>query len=892
MSKKFFLIDGHSHSYRAYYALPPLSAPDGRPTNAVLGFVNILFKILREQKPDYIAVAFDCREASFRHVAYAEYKAQRKAMPEDLSHQIEIIKQIVDACNIPIVMKPGFEADDVIGTLAVRAAGRGIDVYIATNDKDSLQLLGEHVYRFDSAGNVYTADDLRKEKQIEPGQVVETMALSGDTSDNVPGVEGIGEKTALQLIQQFGTLENVLANIDKISGPKRKERLARDTEVARLSRKLVIIDTNVELGVDVDDCTRREYNAARLLDIFRDLGFRKHAADLSKDVEAAAPAAAPQDRDYHLVDTWEKFQGFLATLKQQKEFSFDLESTSTRPMEARIVGFSFSWREREGYYLPLLGPSGGVLPEKEVVDALKPILEDAKIGKLGQNLKYDSLVLRNAGISLQGIVFDTMIAAYLVDPGRLRNNLAELAMDFLGERKTRIGELIGKGKDQLSMNLVDINTVCRYASEDADTVWRLAAVLKPRLDELGEERLLREVELPLMQVLQEMEWNGVKIDVPFLQKMSKKISADLVEIEEEIKKQAGAEFNVASPKQVSKILFEKFGLTKSKKTTLGYSTSASVLEALSDQHDLPALVLKYRQLSKLKSTYIDSLPKMINKRTGRIHTSFNQTITSTGRLSSSDPNLQNIPIRTELGRDIRRAFIPSGPGAQILTADYSQVELRLLADMSEDPTLMAAFREDKDIHAFVASEIYGVELKDVTSDMRRKAKAVNFGIVYGLTPFGLSKGIGVSVGEAREFIDAYFRRYGKVKGYIDHVIAEARERAYVVTKLNRRRNIPTINSTNEQERRFAERIAINTVIQGSAADLIKVAMNNIYSRLISGGHAAKILLQIHDELVFEVPSAELLFARQLIEREMTNAFTLKVPIKVNIEVGPNWLEAK
>ncbi|HUW32729.1 MAG TPA: DNA polymerase I, partial [Planctomycetota bacterium] len=500
--------------------------------------------------------------------------------------------------------------------------------------------------------------------------------------------------------------------------------------------------------------------------------------------------------------------------------------------------------------------------------------------------------LRNAGVALRGTVFDTMIAAYLLDPGRLRNNLSELVMDFLGERKTRITQLIGTGKEQLSMNLVDVTTVCRYACEDADMVWRLAAVLRPKLAEQNLDRLLADVELPLMQVLAEMEFNGVKIDAPFLNEMSKNIGAELVEIENEIKKQAGPDFNVASPKQVSALLFEKFGLTKSKRTTLGYSTSASVLEALSNKHDLPALVLKHRQLSKLKSTYIDALPKMINKRTGRIHTSFNQTVTSTGRLSSSDPNLQNIPIRTELGRAIRKAFVPSAPDAVMLSADYSQIELRLLADLSEDPTLMAAFWQDKDIHAFVASQINGVALEDVTPDMRRKAKAVNFGIVYGLTPFGLSKGIGVSVEEARQFITAYFQRYSQVKRYIDSVIAEARERGYVLTKLNRRRNIPTINSTNDQERRFAERIAINTVIQGSAADLIKVAMNNIFSRLQSGGHATRILLQIHDELVFEVPKAELMFARPIIEREMTSAFALKVPIKVNIEAGPNWLEAK
>ena len=885
MPEKLFLIDGHSHSYRAYYALPPLSAPDGRPTNAVLGFTNILLKMLREQKPDYVAAVFDSREPSLRHGQYKDYKANRKAMPEDLAPQIELIKKVVEACNVPVLAKPGYEADDIIGTLAVQAAERGIDVYIATSDKDALQLLCDRIFRFDaSTGVAYSVEDLRREKGIEPEQVIEAMALSGDASDNVPGVEGIGEKTAIQLIQQFGTLENVLANVDKVPGPKRRERLLRDAETARLSRQLVTLDIAVDTGASVDDCRWAGYDAVKLMALFRELGFRKHIDDLSKEV-----VATPREANYHLVDTPEKFADFLRLLQAVREFSFDLESTSLRPMEARIVGFSFSWRDREAYYVPVQGPDNRVLPEAGVLAALTPILEDASVAKVGQNLKYDSLVLRNAGVRLNGIAFDTMIAAYLLDPGR-RVNLDDLAMDYLGEHKIRTAELLGRGKDQLTMNLVDVNLVCQYACEDADVAWRLKGVLEPKLAEMGLDRLLRELELPLMRVLEEMEWNGVRIDVPFLGEMSRRLGAEIASLEEQIQKEAGIQFNVSSPKQLSRVLFEKFGLTKSKRTTLGYSTNAGVLESLRNEHGLPGLVLRYRQLTKLKSTYIDALPRMINKRTNRIHTSFNQTVTSTGRLSSSDPNLQNIPVRTELGRAIRRAFVPSEANAMILSADYSQIELRVLADMSGDPVLMEAFREDKDIHAFVASQVFGVDLAAVTPEMRRKAKAVNFGIVYGLTPFGLSKGIGISLEEARQFIDEYFQRYGRVRQYIDETIASARERAWVVTKLNRRRNIPTINSTNDIERRFAERIAINTVIQGTAADLIKVAMNRIHEQLVSGGHATKLLLQIHDELVFEVPGEELLFARQLIEREMANAITLNVPTKVNIETGPNWLE--
>jgi len=888
MSKTFYLIDGHSHCYRAFYALPPLSAPDGTPTNAVLGFTNILFKILREQKPDYVAVAFDSKEKSFRHEKFEDYKANRKAMPDELSRQIEIIKEVVEACNIPMIAKPGFEADDILGTLARQASEQGLDVYLVTNDKDVLQLLGDHVFRFDATnGKVYGVEDLRNSKGIEPEQVVDVLALSGDSSDNVPGVEGIGEKTAIQLVTQWGNLDNVLANIDKISGKKRKERLERDADKARLSRELVTIDTAVELDVTVEDCAAGPPDNERLLSIFRNLDFKKHAAEI-----AAEAVKKPSDARYHLVDTPDKFDEFLALLRKAAEFSFDLESTSTRPMEAEIVGLSFSWNDHEAYYVPLAGPSGEVLPADSVLTALKPILEDESVGKVGQNLKYDTLVLRNAGIELRGITFDTMIAAYLLDPGRRRNNIVDLAMDYLGESKIRTAELLGTGKKQITMNLVDLDVVCRYACEDADVAWRLAGVLRPKLAEMQLDTLLRDVEIPLLYVLADMEWHGVTIDVPFLREMSKELGERLARLEQQIQNEAGVKFNVASPKQLSKVLFEKFGLRKSKKTTLGYSTNAGVLEDLAQDHDLPALVLEYRQLSKLKSTYVDALPKMINKRTKRIHTSFNQTVTATGRLSSSDPNLQNIPVRTELGRAIRKAFVPANPDWSIISADYSQIELRILADLSEDPTLMAAFHEDKDIHAFVASQVYGVPLTDVTPEMRRKAKAVNFGIVYGLTPFGLSRGIGVSVDEAKQFIDAYFERYGNVRKYIDSVIEEARQREWVATKLNRRRNIPTINSTNDQERRLAERIAINTVIQGSAADLIKVAMNNLHSQLIAGGHAARIILQIHDELVLEAPKDELLSARQLIEGTMCNAIKLKVPTKVNIETGPNWLEAK
>ncbi len=891
MAERFFLIDALAHIYRAYYSIRGLSAPDGMPINAAFGFTAMLRKLLKTEKPDFIAVAFDLPEPTARHEQFPGYKAKRKPMPDDLKAQLPIIRNIVRAMNIPVVQKPGYEADDVLGTLARRGADAGLDCFICTTDKDALQLLGEHTFRYETkTGEAYTAEKLREDMKIEPRQMIDVMGLSGDSSDNIPGVEGIGPKIALQLIQEYGTLENVLDNAEQIKQKKRRERLIGQADTARMSKQLVTIDTDVPVEVSLEDCRSREPDLPALKDIFRKLEFEQF---LKKLDEESPTMAAQEGLDYRLVDSAAKFDSFFEELSQQEEFAVDTETTSLNPMDAELVGISFCWEPERAHYVALMAPGGKrPLPKRKTLERLKPLLEDAGIRKLGQNLKYDLIVLRNAGIELRGICFDTMIASYLLDPSGRRHNLDELSEELLGFKKIPTSQLIGSGKDQTTMDQVEVGEVCRYACEDVDCVWRLTELLRPQLQEFGLDRLLDEVELPLLHVLAEMEFNGVKIDTGVLAEMSKQISRMMLELEEQIYEVAGGRFNIGSPKQLSAVLFEQLNLPKPRKTSLGYSTRASVLENLAGRHPLPAKVLEYRQLAKLESTYIEALPRMVNERTGKIHTSFNQTMTATGRLSSSDPNLQNIPIRTELGRKVRRAFIPSSRDWVILTADYSQVELRIMAHLSKDPALSRAFHQGLDIHAFVAAEVNAVDVGDVTPEMRRKAKAVNFGIIYGLTPYGLARGLNISVYEAERFINEYFERYRRVKEYIDKVIDGCRNDGFVVTMLNRRRYLPKINSSNQQQRRDAERMAVNTVIQGSAADLIKVAMNRLYRRLLDDNHATKIILQIHDELVCEVPKTDLLFERPLIENEMVSAMALDVPLVVNIAVGDNWMEAK
>jgi len=900
MSKTLFLIDAHAHCYRAFYAIPHLSSPDGRPTNAVFGFTAMLLKVLKSEKPDYVAVVFDAPGPTFRHEKSEDYKAQRKPMPDELQPQIPLIKDVVEAANVALLSVPKYEADDVIGTLATRASAEGVDVYIATGDKDALQLLDEHVRVYDTKlEKAYGRDDLEKEKGIRPEQVIDLMALSGDASDNVPGIRGIGPKTAVKLIREHGTFENVFDHVDDIAQEALRKRLAEGREAAEVSRELVTIDTDVPLEIGLADCARREPDTERLTVLFRELGFKKFLHDLGGEAEAeplaaARPKAAGRGKvRYHTIDTEKALASLARRLARQKCIAIDLETTSQVPMAASIVGFSFAWKAREAYYVPVAGPMGSTtVPRETALKHLRPMIESETPAKMGQNIKYDWVVLRNAGVRMAGIVFDSMVAAYLLDPDRRRYNLDDLALGYLGFRKIPTADLLGSGRKQLTMDRVPVEQVAEYACEDADTVVRLFDVLSPELEKHGLAKLARELEFPLVEVLAEMEYAGVRIDADALAEVSDELREALEHIAAEIYDEADEQFNIDSPKQLSGVLFGKLNMPKSRRTKTGFSTNADVLAELAVDYPLAAKIARYRALKKLKGTYADALPRMIHPATGRIHTSFNQTMTATGRLSSSDPNLQNIPVRSEEGREIRRAFVPSGEDTLLLSADYSQIELRILAHLSSDPALREAFFSDLDIHAFVAAEVHGVGLDDVDADMRRQAKAVNFGILYGLTPYGLSKDIGLPVGAAKEFIDAYFVRYGEVRRFIDETIASARNDGYVTTLFGRRRYLPTINSKNDVERRYAERMAVNAVIQGTAADLAKIAMNRIHRRIVRERRPSAMLVQIHDELLFEVPAAQAQAERKMIEKEMVGAAKLDVPVKVHVGIGKNWLEAK
>jgi len=891
MAEKIFLVDGHSHLFQAFYAIRNLHSPSGTPVNAVFGFTSMLQKLLREKKPDYILVAFDTGKPTFRHEDYREYKANREEAPEEYDVQVPIVHRLLDAYRIPVLAMDGYEADDIMGTIAKKTAALGLETVLVTRDKDMLQLLGPNTFVYDSKKDeTIGPDELKERMGIEPQQVIDMLALAGDSTDNVPGVRLIGQKTALQLIKEFGSLENVLANTDKIKQKKRREYLEADAEKALLSKHLVTIKTDVPVEFDLEACRWKGPDEEKLKALFEELGFRRFLAEF----EETRPAPEV-DGEYHLVNTKAAFQKFRTELAKQERFAFDLETTSISPMEGEIVGLSFAWKEKEAYYVPVMGPSGAeVLNREDVLGELRPILEDPARGKIGQNLKYDSVALRKYGPELRGICFDTMVASYLLSPDRGRHGLDDLASDLLGHRNIPISDLIGKGKDQATMDTVPLDKIKDYACQDADIALRLERALAPKLREMNLASLFETIEVPLVEVLAELEWNGIALDTDFLAKMSEELGRQMEALEKEIYQAAGEEFNISSPKQLGEILYGKIGLTPPKKTRkkTAYSTSADVLEVLAVQHELPRLVLKYRQLSKLKSTYVDALPGYISERDGRVHASFNQTATGTGRLSSSDPNLQNIPVKTPLGREIRRAFIAGDPGSVLMSADYSQIELRILAHSSKDPALIKAFQADMDIHAFVASQIYNVPVEDVDETMRDHGKVVNFSVIYGKTAYGLSRELGVDQRRAQRFIDSYFQRYQAVKRFREEVLAKAREDGYVSTLMGRRRYFSGLNSANSVTRAAEERAAFNAVIQGSAADMIKAAMISIHRELKGSKFKTKMLLQIHDELVFEVPEGELDEVKEMVGEKMRSAMPLDVPVKVNVGAGRNWLEAQ
>ncbi|MBN2030508.1 DNA polymerase I [bacterium] len=907
---QLFLLDGTALAYRSYFAFirSPLINSKGVNTSGVFGFTNTLIKIIKENNPDLIACAFDTSAPTFRHKTFLEYKATRQKMPDELAEQLPMIRQIVEAFNIPLIEVEGFEADDVMGTLAKQAEAKGIITFLVTGDKDFMQLVSDRVkmYSLSKGGRgneslIVGPEGVVEKMGVKPEQVIDLLGLTGDSSDNVPGVPGIGPKTAKELIEIFGSLEALLNKADKIPRQRIREMVLSHKDQALLSKKLVTICTDVPLNLKISDLKISPFNREKVVSLFQELEFASLLTELPEHGEKADSV-----REYRTMTELKALDHLIAELTSASLFSLDLETTALDPISAEIIGFSFSWKEREAVYLPVTFPgaddSGDLFGSQgkerlaTILEKMKPLLENPSIRKCGQNIKYDMLVLRRHGIDLQGIEFDTMVAAYLINPSARQFGIDALALEYLHMRKIPTQSLIGTGKNQISMAEVELEKVAEYACEDADVAFRLRSILSPQLIENQLDHLFREVEMPLVRVLTEMEDNGVAIDRALLEKMSTQMEKEIDRIKEEIYEIAGEQFNVNSTQQLGTILFERLkvhellGKRRPRRTKTGYATDIRTLEFFSI-HPLPRKMLDYRQLMKLHSTYVIALPKLINPVTNRIHTSFNQTVTATGRLSTSDPNLQNIPIRTELGKEIRRAFIAEQKDGVILSADYSQIELRIMAHLSGDETLLEAFKKGEDVHKRTAVEIFNIPESEITEEHRRQAKTINFGIMYGMGIYGLAQRLAISQEEAQQFITAYFARYPKVNAYIAQMIGDAHQNGFVTTLLNRRRYLPELKSENRNVREFGERTAINTPIQGTAADLIKVAMIRIAEHLRKEKWKSKMILQIHDELIFEVPKGELEALSDMVKREMEGAIKLSVPIKVDIGWGKNWYEA-
>ncbi|MEO6811290.1 MAG: DNA polymerase I [Isosphaeraceae bacterium] len=884
-----YILDAYSLIYQVFHAIPLMTGPTGEPTHAVFGVFRDVLNLRKNRSPGYLAAAFDGAGPVFRSEIFADYKAQRGPMPEDLRPQIPVIRRLFDAFRIPVLMHEGVEADDVIATLARLGEARGLDVFICTADKDARQLLSEHIVIYNvRKGQVLDVDALKAEWGVRPDQVVDLLALTGDAVDNVPGVPGIGLKTGAKLLEQFGDLDNLLANVDQIPGKKR-QTLKDHAETLAQGRKLIALRDDLELDLDWDAIKAGDDDAKALKALCIECGFHRFLDEIV-DTRATPETIWATDA-YKTVDTPEALQTFVAELERQPRFSVDTETTSKDPLQASLVGLSFCWNEGEAHYLPVRGPMGDrVLDLATTLEALRPALTNPKVEKIGQNLKYDLLVLDRAGVPLAGPLTDTMVLSYLLESGERNHGLDELSRRLLDHTMIPISALIGKGKTQTTIDLVEVAKVTAYAAEDADAAWRLDAILAPKVREEGLWDLYADLERPLISILAQMEATGVKVDVERLHQLSREFAVKLTAIEADIYKEAGHEFNIGSLPQLRQVLFQELKLPSTKKTPGGEpSTDSEVLEALAARHPLPRLLIEHRHFAKLKSTYLDALAKLADE-DGRIHASFNQVVTATGRLSSSDPNLQNIPIRSEDGGQIRQAFVPGVPGWSLVSADYSQVELRVLAHYSKDPALVRAFAEDRDIHSAVAARIFGVPEPEVTSNQRRVAKTVNFGVIYGLSPFGLAGRLGITQAEAAAFIDAYFQEYEGVGAFIDRTREEALKTGKVETILGRRRAISGIKNTTGRNLNLAERLAVNTVIQGSAADLMKRAMLLVDRRIKEARLQARMLLQIHDELVFEVPDAEVNPLALLVREAMRTALPLDVPLGVEVSQGPNWLD--
>ncbi|MGC8928211.1 MAG: DNA polymerase I [Myxococcota bacterium] len=889
--EKLVIIDGQSYIYRAFYAIRRLSNSKGLPTNAIYGFVQMMQKVIKDLKPEYVCIVFDSQEKTLRHEIYSEYKANRPPMPDDLSVQIPYIHKIVEAYRITKLMVPGYEADDIIATLTKRGKETNKDVIIITGDKDLMQLVDDDVKVFDTMKDkLYSPEDVKARYGVEPEYIRDLLALSGDSSDNIPGAKGVGEKTALNLIKQFGHIENLLKKIDEIETESLRNKIKNSEADILLSYRLVTLKDDLELGVDIEGLRYRGEDRTELNKLFSEFEFRT-LIEKADDSEVATKIDELRKKDYRTVLSEEDLKKVLSEIDSTDFLAIDTETDSVNPLMAKIVGISICIEEGVAYYIPIGHRYLGApkqLDANFVRDRLAPLLKRKRL--LGQNIKYDLLVLWSNGYGRLDAADDTMISAYLLDPEAESHSLKTIAKRYLNYQMFTYQEVIGsKAKKGLNFSDVDVNTATLYSGEDADITMRLNKVLKDELKKSGLLGLYQDVEMPLLNILAEMEYVGVKINLKKLRGLSEFLRQKIQEEEEMIYKLAGERFNINSTKALSNVLFEKLGLPAMRQTRTGLSTDSSVLEELSDKHEIVRHIIEYRTLSKLKSTYADSLTELVDKTGSRVHTSFNQTMTATGRLSSSEPNLQNIPIRTEVGRKVREAF-EAEEGYLLLSADYSQIELRVFAHMSKDPTLIKAFINGEDIHTRTACEIFGKRPNEVDSEMRRLAKTINFGIIYGMGAFKLAKTLGISRTQAQDYINRYFERISGVKSYINRTIEEARRNQYVKTILGRVRYLKNINSRAPSVRQQEERIAVNTPIQGSAADIIKLAMINIHKKIVSKD--TKMILQVHDELLFEVPEKEIEEVSQLIKSEMENVIRLDVPLVADIAVGKNWAEAK
>jgi DNA polymerase-1 len=903
-TKTLYLIDGTAQIFRAFYAVQSLSKKDGTPTNAIFGFIKMLLKLIQNESPQYLGVCFDPPGPTFRHEMYEQYKAHRQPTPEELIQQIEPIKEFVRLMKIPICEVSGYEADDALATLAKKAERQGMKVVIVSPDKDLLQLVTENVWTMSERmghKKIYTPEAVQEKYGVTPVQIRDFLGLVSDSSDNIPGIKGIGPKTASKLLAEFGSLEALLEHPEAVKSKKQQERLREDKAIALQSKELATVRTDVPVELNIDELQLSTPDYENLRAYFHDFEFYSLIRDVIPTENLGYPLAAqedaasqPQEKQYETVLTEDQLDAVLEELRQSGGFAVDTETTSQHPMQAELVGISLSTKPHTGYYIPIghryIG-SPKQLPLETVIDRLKPILEDETLPKYGQNIKYDIIILAHYGIQIKGVTFDSMLASYVLNPSKRSHGMDNLAEEYLSYRTIKFEEVCGKGAKQTTIDMVPVDTVTKYASEDADVTLLLTNILKPQLEEHNLRELYEKVELPLIDVLATIEQHGVKVDVGMLENISAELAGRLKGIQQEIYELAGQEFNINSPKQLGPILFEKHQMPGAKKTKTGYSTNVDVLTDLARAgFDLPARVLDYRQLSKLKSTYSDALPKQILAKTGRIHTSFNQTVAATGRLSSSDPNLQNIPVRTEEGRRIRQAFIPE-EGCLLLSADYSQIELRIMAHVTGDPELRKAYQHNEDIHTKTATQIFGLSAADITPNMRREAKTINFSVIYGISAFSLAKDLNIPRKEAQRYIDEYFTLYKGVKEFMEITIKQAKRTGYVTTLLNRIRYIPELKSKNNNIRNFGERTAVNTPIQGTAADMIKLAMIAIHKRLISDYPDVKMIMQVHDELVFEVPESRADDVKQLVVTEMESVLDLDVPIKVDAHYGKNWDEA-